>query len=316
MRGHRKWLLLAGLLGAFGAGGCSHCCGDRLPGTGPASCYPPAEPPRRAFFRPLHPLAPHCCTPVPPPRPPDRQFVLPPAAAAPYPPGVPPPPVPVNPAPVAPVNPPPPAANLQGYGPPPVPPPDPGWRPAQATTPGAQLAGPEPEPPLARPGDRNGPTPPLPVGIPQFATPKKGVASGLKPSLDGLDWLKANGYRTVLHLRRPGTPDAADRKQIEEVRGLKYCSLEVSPETLALKVVDQFNHLVNDANNRPLFVYDKDGVLAGALWYLHFRMIDQLSDADARARAAALGLKTDGDDEQRAMWLAVQKVLSGQQPRP
>src|SRR5262249_19368858 len=74
-------------------------------------------------------------------------------------------------------------------------------------------------------------TPPLPVGIPQFATARPGVASGLKPLLDGLDWLQENGYRTVLHLRLPGTEDAADRKQIEK-RGLKYLSLEVSPQTL------------------------------------------------------------------------------------
>ena len=58
------------------------------------------------------------------------------------------------------------------------------------------------------------------------------VASGLRPLLDGgLDWLQANGYRTVLHLRQPGEDDTADRKQVEK-RGMKYLSMEVSPETL------------------------------------------------------------------------------------
>jgi hypothetical protein len=62
-----------------------------------------------------------------------------------------------------------------------------------------------------------------------------------------------------------------------------------------------------DPANRPLFIYDKDGSLAGALWYLHFRMIDQQSDETARAAAARIGLK----EEHKDLWLAIQKILSG-----
>jgi hypothetical protein len=85
----------------------------------------------------------------------------------------------------------------------------------------------------------------------------------------------------------------------------------VSPQTLNREVMDQFNHLVTDVSNLPLFVYDKDGVLQGGLWYLHFRIIDQASDDEARIRAGRLGLKENGGPEQREMWLAVQKYWSG-----
>jgi protein tyrosine phosphatase (PTP) superfamily phosphohydrolase (DUF442 family) len=151
------------------------------------------------------------------------------------------------------------------------------------------------------------------VGIPQFATARPGVASGLKPLLDGLDWLQENGYRTVLHLRLPGTEDAADRKQIEK-RGLKYLSLEVSPQTLSRPIVEEFKRTVADPANRPLFVYDRDGVLAGGLWYLYFRIEEQLPDEAARVRAAALGLRENQDGPARDLWLAVQKYLS--EPAP
>jgi protein tyrosine phosphatase (PTP) superfamily phosphohydrolase (DUF442 family) len=147
------------------------------------------------------------------------------------------------------------------------------------------------------------------VGIPQFSEikNKKNVAVGLRPThLEGLQWLKEHGYRTALYIRAPGEADDADRKQFEEKCGMKYASLAVSPDTLTLDVVDQFNALVDPAN-RPLFVYDKDGSLAGALWYLHFRMIDQQSDEEARAAAARIGLK----EEHRDLWLAIQKILSG-----
>lgn len=161
------------------------------------------------------------------------------------------------------------------------------------------------EPPLA--------TPSLPVGIPQFALAIKEpqVATGLKPMLDGLDWLHSNGYKAVLHVRKPGEDDAADRKVIEK-RGLKYLSLEVSPQTLNRDTLAEFNRLLADPSNVPLFVYDRDGALAGGLWYLHYRTIGKMSDEEARNRAGRLGLKPDGDGDARTMWLAIQKLLSEQ----
>jgi protein tyrosine phosphatase (PTP) superfamily phosphohydrolase (DUF442 family) len=146
--------------------------------------------------------------------------------------------------------------------------------------------------------------PPLPVGIPQFAAARQGVTSGLRPMLDGLDWLQSNGYRTVLHLRRPGEDDGPDRKQIEQ-RGLKYLSLEVSPQTLAKPLVDEFNRIVGDAGGHPLFVYDRDGSLAGGMWYLSFRLVDGAAEELARVRANALGVREERDGGHREMWEAV-----------
>jgi hypothetical protein len=152
-------------------------------------------------------------------------------------------------------------------------------------------------------------TPQLPVGIPDFAPaiPDR-VAGGRKPALDGLDWLKANGYKSALLLRRPGDSDAADRKQFE-TRSLTFASLEISPATIAQNV-DDFAKIVGDAGNKPLFVYDADGSLAGPLWYLYFRKVEKLSDDAARLRATRLGFKETAEGSQRELWLAVQKMLS------
>jgi hypothetical protein len=151
-------------------------------------------------------------------------------------------------------------------------------------------------------------SPALPAGIPQFARVKENIASGLKPILDGVDWLRQNGYRTVLHIRQPGDDDSTDRRLFEE-RGLKFISLEVSPDLLNPRLVEEFNKTVTDAANLPLFVYDKDGLTAGALWYLHFRTVEKANDAEARTRAAELGLKDTQSDAARAVWLAIQKYL-------
>ena len=139
-----------------------------------------------------------------------------------------------------------------------------------------------------------------------YATPTS-VASGLKPYPDGLTWLKGKGYRTVLHVRLPGQDDSADRELIEK-RGLRYLSLEVSPETLTEEKIKDFNRVVNDEGNLPLFVYDKEGMLAGGLWYLYLRTSEMVSEDEARTKAASLGFKPD---EHKAMWQAIQKYFTG-----
>lgn len=168
-----------------------------------------------------------------------------------------------------------------------------------------------PEPPPAR--DDSAASPSLPVDIPQFAAVKTNIASGQEPFAGGIAWLKSHGYRTVLHVRAPGADDSVARNQFEQ-SGLHYLSLEVSPQTLSRTIVDQFNRLVADASNLPLFVYDKDGSLAGALWYLHFRLVDRATEEKAREEAERLGFKQDRGDAHLKMWLAVQNLLKEFQP--
>jgi uncharacterized protein (TIGR01244 family) len=150
----------------------------------------------------------------------------------------------------------------------------------------------------------------FPVGIPQFAQVRERVSGGLRPLLDdGLDWLKDNGYRTVVHVRGPGTADNADRKQVEK-RGMHYVALEVSPQTLTKKTVEDFGKLIADDAAQPVFVYDRDGALAGSLWYLHFRR-EGASVDEARQKAAALGLREDRAGTHREMWQSA-RVLFGE----
>jgi protein tyrosine phosphatase (PTP) superfamily phosphohydrolase (DUF442 family) len=150
---------------------------------------------------------------------------------------------------------------------------------------------------------------PFPVGIPQFGQVSDNYAGGLRPSLDdGLDWLRDNGYKAVIFLRAPGETDTADKKQVER-RGMKFYSLEVSPQALTRKLVDDFSAAVGEQANQPVFAYDTDGSRVGALWYLHFRIAQKASDETARKQARVLGLHEDRAGASREMWEAVQKFL-------
>jgi protein tyrosine phosphatase (PTP) superfamily phosphohydrolase (DUF442 family) len=156
----------------------------------------------------------------------------------------------------------------------------------------------------------NEPAPTKPVGIQQFAEVKSGIATGLRPSLDdGLEWLKSQGYKTVLYIHEPGEPEAADRRQVEK-RGMKFVGLAVSASTLSRQIADEFNRIVADSGEGPLFVYDRDGALTGSLWYLQFRLVQQATDASARNLSHRLGLEEERGGQHTEMWNAAKKLAS------
>ena len=316
------WFTMVSALGLIGVVGCSHCgshqalfpnapwnkgCGCR---TTPRATAAPVG------IVPGQPMPVGAETSVPPP----GSALAPAPGGQPFYPASPSAPIPSAPAPSAPAPSP---LEIRGYGPAA----DSTWH-APTTNGGIQLAIPETAPPREsvrlnspeaavnprQPAVSEGrtaeppPAAPLPTEIRQFAPMYDRVASGLRPEkTEGLDWLKANGYRAVLYLRRTSDDETSDRREMES-RGLKYLSLEIQPQSLR-ESLEQFNFMVNDSANYPLFVYSRDPMISGSLWYLHFRTVDRLADDAARAKAAPLGLQEEQTEANRPMWLAIQKVL-------
>jgi protein tyrosine phosphatase (PTP) superfamily phosphohydrolase (DUF442 family) len=95
-----------------------------------------------------------------------------------------------------------------------------------------------------------------------------------------------------------------------EKRGMQFAGLAVSPTTLTRLVADEFNRIVADTQNGPLFVYDRDGSLTGAMWYLHFRLARQMTDDEARSQVRRLGFNEEQGEVNREMWQAAKKLLS------
>jgi protein tyrosine phosphatase (PTP) superfamily phosphohydrolase (DUF442 family) len=150
------------------------------------------------------------------------------------------------------------------------------------------------------------PTPARTTGLPGFVKVKDGVASGRKPTLEGFDALKQAGYRTAVYLH-PAGADLSAARDVAEKRGLRFVAIETTPEKLA-EALAEFNAALTDRATRPVYVYDEDGVRAGAVWYLHFRTAEAMNDDAARVRARPLGL-TDQTDDGKAFALATQRIL-------
>jgi protein tyrosine phosphatase (PTP) superfamily phosphohydrolase (DUF442 family) len=243
-----------------------------------------------------------CCSPTSTPRP---YLPLPPSAGM-----IPPPGVPVTPAPVGGQLPP---ADLGAF-------PGGSVAPAPATKgPAPEILLPDPVPggksSLSSPGLLEPPTrapqvtqePPLAAGatgVPGFVRVNATAASGRRPALDGFDTLKKQGFRSVVYLHPPGA-DVAAVRDVAEKKGLTFTAIEPTPETLT-DAAAAFDRVLMDRSAQPVYVFDDDGLRAGALWYVRFRTADQLSPDVARIRARGLGL-TDDTDEARAYWVVIQQ---------
>jgi protein tyrosine phosphatase (PTP) superfamily phosphohydrolase (DUF442 family) len=164
---------------------------------------------------------------------------------------------------------------------------------------------PDADPPATDPppAARKQPPADTPTGIAEFASVKDGVSAGLRPEIDGLDWLQAKGYKSIVYLRRPADDDTTDRRQVER-REMKYISLEVSPEKLTQDWLDEFNRLIADNASRPIFVYGEPSV-AGTVWYLHLRTAEFLTHDEARLRAGRIGRVDESSD----LFKAAMKLL-------
>ena len=164
------------------------------------------------------------------------------------------------------------------------------------------------EEPKSKPAEPKPGATDFPADIPQFNLVYDQVAAGLQPFPEGFNWLKNHGYHTVLYVRAAGEDDTAVRTEVES-KGMKYLTLEVSSQGLNRELVREFSRSITDSRDHPIFVFDRKGMMAGALWYLHFRLTESQGDADARSRAVRLGLKEDATGEYADLWLAINQLL-------
>jgi protein tyrosine phosphatase (PTP) superfamily phosphohydrolase (DUF442 family) len=147
-----------------------------------------------------------------------------------------------------------------------------------------------------------------PTGLPGYAAVGDRIATGRKPTVEGLDRLRSTGYKTVIYLHDSGK-DVSATRELAEKKGLTFISVPVTATTLK-ESFSKFVETVGDKSNRPAYVFDDDGVRTGSLWYLYFRTVESYSDDTAQVKAAPLGLRDATGDEKTKFLLAVQDYLS------
>lgn len=170
---------------------------------------------------------------------------------------------------------------------------------------GGPVAGPAPtvnalEPPVAAKKPET--TDEKQAGLPGFTQIADGFAAGRKPSLDGFDLLKKDGYTTVMFLHAPSA-DVAAVRDVVEARGFTLMAIETTPEKLG-DAFEQVKKTVADKATRPAYLFDDDGTRAAAVLYLQFKTVDLESADVSKIRARSMGLADDSE-----FWTAIKKYL-------
>ena len=149
-----------------------------------------------------------------------------------------------------------------------------------------------------------------PRGLSEFRTVAghQDTASGRRPTLDGYDWLQTQHYKTVVHLHE-STHDLAPVRALVEDRGMRFLPIDVQRNNL-IEAYRTFVKAIETPALRPMYVSDEDGLLAGTLWYLTYRLADSRDDDTARILATGLGLPGSISEDQKMWWLAIQNVLA------
>lgn len=149
-----------------------------------------------------------------------------------------------------------------------------------------------------------------PVGLPGFQRlvdrNREGVAAGGKPTLDGLDWLQANGYRSVIYLHGTAESSTAAR-ELAEQRDLQFVAITVDAPSLS-EAHEKFAHTIDNRASRPVYVADADGSRAAVMWYLLFHKTDYLGRDAARVRAATFGPTEGRSAEEKQLWAAAARL--------
>jgi len=129
--------------------------------------------------------------------------------------------------------------------------------------------------------------------IPNFLwVEAKQVCTGGQPTLADLAWLKRQGVKAVINLRRPGeegapADEAAHAKQLR----LRYFNIPIDPDAPQDAQVEEFFRLLRAPANRPVFIHCTIGSRVGAFWMLWRVLVDGWSIAAAEAEANRIGLK-------------------------
>ncbi len=133
---------------------------------------------------------------------------------------------------------------------------------------------------------------------------RDGLATGRVPAGSELDWLAANGFRTVVLLHDPKA-DVTDFRTQAERRNLRALAIPVDGADLPA-AYETFARAVADKGGRPVYVADADPARAAAVWYALFRKSELAGDEIARLRATGLGAAPD----KAAIWPAVQELVA------
>ncbi|MGE0816433.1 MAG: sulfur transferase domain-containing protein [Vicinamibacterales bacterium] len=143
-------------------------------------------------------------------------------------------------------------------------------------------------------------------GVTNFTRVDATVACGGATEVATLDYLKKDGFKTVINLRVATEPGAniEENKAKAKALGLNYVHIPFSGGSPDPKVIDTFLATIADKNNQPVYVHCASANRVGSVWLAKRVLQDGYSIEKATAEAKAIGLSNPGLEKFALQYIA------------
>jgi uncharacterized protein (TIGR01244 family) len=145
-----------------------------------------------------------------------------------------------------------------------------------------------------------------PALLPNYVVVRPGLAAAGRPSEQGLQKIKAQGFRTVVDLRAASEEGQAEERALLESQGLKYVHVPVTPASFSAADVDKVQAILDDSAAGPVLLHCTSANRVGAVWAVLQARAGKPMD-EALAEGKRVGLRS------ASMIEAAQRVAA---PRP
>jgi uncharacterized protein (TIGR01244 family) len=126
--------------------------------------------------------------------------------------------------------------------------------------------------------------------IRNFTRIDKQVCAAGQPTMEQFSRLKAEGIRAVINLRHTSEPFVAEEEARAKEMGLRYFSIPVAYFSPKEEQADEFLKIMDDPQNRPVFIHCAAAIRVSAFWMIRRVLRDGWTVEKAEEEARRIGL--------------------------
>ena len=130
------------------------------------------------------------------------------------------------------------------------------------------------------------------VGIYNFVRLNENYCTGGQPQLQELATLKQEGIKAIINLRQSTEHDGAGEVSEAKRLGLRYYNIPVNSRWLNDEQVREFLKILEDPENRPVFIHCASANRVGAFWMSRRVLVDGWRLEKAEEEANRVGLRS------------------------
>ena len=129
-------------------------------------------------------------------------------------------------------------------------------------------------------------------GIPNYYRLRDDIATAGQPTDEALEDVKKAGFKAVLNLRTEQEGSLEEKPKVEAL-GMEYYNIPIGRDGFSPAILEQFQEILADADNRPLLIHCASSNRVGALWYIHQVLDTGEDEAAALAEGKKAGLTSE-----------------------